>query len=194
MYLNIANNSTYQSLLNKQRKDKFIMVFDLPEALKNSKSNITRNVNRVIPNTLQFSVYGVVIPDFGVPEVEVPYGGQVMKVSSMARKSYANNTINFTIDNMFNNYWAIYKWLQIFNNERTGMYKSDLPTDKATLRSYETTLTIYGLDEYNNRVIQFNFYHAFPVLLGGIKYSDRDNTEMESSFEYTYHQFEAILL
>jgi len=194
MYLNIANNNTAQSYFNKQRKDKFIMVFDLPAALKSNKNNVTRSNNRIIPDTLQFSVYGLIIPEFTVPEVEVPYGGQIMKVSSMARPSYPKNTISFTIDNMFNNYWVIYKWIQMFNNERLGIYKSDLPRDQATLKSYETTVTVYGLDEYNNRVIQFNFLHAFPTSLGGIKYSDRDGTEMESTFDYVYHQFEAVLL
>jgi len=194
MNLNIANNLNYQSYLNKQRKDKFVMVFDLPAALKNNKNNITRSNKRIIPDSLQFSVYGLIIPEFTVPEIEVPYSGQTLKISSMARPSYPKNTINFTIDNMFNNYWVIYKWIQMFNNERLGLYKSDLAKDPATLKSYETTVTIYGLDEYNNRVIQFNFLHAFPTTLGGIKYSDRDGSEMESTFDYVYHQFEAVLL
>ena len=194
MYLSISNPTNYQSVLNKQRKDKFIMVFDLPLALKGNKNNITRANNKVIPDSMQFSIYGLVIPEFAVPEIEVPYSGQVMKISSMARPSYAKNTINFTVDNMFNNYWVIYKWIQMFNNERTGLYKSDMPRDGALLKNYESTITIYGLDEYNNRNIQFNFLHAFPTTLGGIKYSDRDAGEMECTFDYVYHQFEAILL
>ena len=194
MNIPVDNNIQIQSLLNKQRKDKFVMVFSLPEALKTIKSDIKRSNNAVIPNTMQFSIYGTVIPDIAVPEKEVPYGGQTLKVSSMARPSYPNNKINFTVDNLFNNYWVIYKWLEILNQERESIYRSNIPKDKGSLKNYETTINVFGLDEYNNRVIQFNFLHCFPVLLGGIQYSDRDATEMESTFEFTYHQLEVTLL
>jgi hypothetical protein len=194
MNIPMTGNMQIQSMLNKQRKDKFVMVFSLPEALKIIKSDLSRSNIEVIPNTMQFSIYGTVIPDIQVPEKEVPYGGQVLKVSGMARPSYPNNKVNFTVDNMFNNYWVIYKWLEIFNHERQSIYKSQIPLDKGSLKNYETTITIYGLDEYNNRVIQFQFYHCFPVTLGGIGYSDRDSSEMESFFEFAYHQLEVSLL
>jgi hypothetical protein len=194
MNIPIAKNSYFQSYLNKTRKDKFIMVFTLPEALKLIKSKLSRTNKTIIPDTLQFSVFGSVIPEISVPEVEVPYSGQTMKVTSYARPSYPKNKINFTVDNLFNNYWVIYKWLQLFNDERKGFYSSSLQEDKGQLKNYETNLTVFGLDEYSNRIIQFNYYHAFPVSLGGINYSDRDPGELESSFEYSYHQFESILL
>jgi hypothetical protein len=194
MNIPVTSNMQQQSLLNKQRKDKFVMVFNIPEVLKIIKSDISRANNKVIPNTVQFSIYGTIIPDISIPEKEVPYGGQVLKVSSMARPSYPNNVINFTIDNMFNNYWVIYKWLEVLNQEKESVYKSKIPLDKGSLKNYETTITVFGLDEYNNRVIQFNFYHCFPVKLGGIQYSDRDPGELESTFEFAYHQLEATLL
>ena len=170
------------------------MVFSLPETLKAIKASVGRRNNSVIPDTMQFSIYGSVIPTFTVPEKEVPYDGQVMKVTSYTRPSYPKNVINFTVDNMFNNYWVIYKWLQIFNSEKESIYKSKVTNDTGSLKNYETTISIFGLDEYNNRVIEFKYYHAFPVSLGGITYSDRDSNELESTFEYVYHQFEAILL
>lgn len=194
MNIPIQNTQIYQSYLNKQRKDKFILVLTLPEVLKTIKNKVRRSNNTVIPDTMQFSIYGNVVPDISVPEVEVPYGGQVMKVSSMARPSFPKNTVNFTVDNMFNNYWVIYKWLQIFNDERRGGYESNVPKDTGLLKNYDTNISVYGLDEYNNRVIEFKYYHAFPVNLGGITYSDRDPGELESTFDFTYHQFESILL
>lgn len=170
------------------------MVFTLPEVLKAIKNKVRRSNTTVIPDTMQFSIYGNIVPDITVPDVEVPYGGQVMKVSSMSRPSYNKNTINFTVDNMFNNYWVIYKWLQIFNNEKQGGYESNVPRDTGLLKNYETNISVFGLDEYNNRVIEFKYHHAFPTNLGGISYSDRDSGELESTFDYTYHQFESILL
>lgn len=189
MNIPFAENNTFQSYLNKQRKDKFVMVFSLPEALKPLKDTIIRDNDKVLPDTVQFSIYGSVIPDISIPEIEIPYSGQVLKVSGMSRPSYPNNTVNFTIDNMFNNFWVLYKWLQLFNDER---YSTS--TGVNTIDLYSTTITIFGLDEYNNKIIQFNFYNSFPVTLGGIKYSDRDSDEMMSTFDFTYSQFKATLL
>ncbi len=194
MNIPIADPTNFQSYLNKQRKDKFVLVFDLPKALKDIKSTTQRSNNKVIPDTMQFSVYGNVIPEISIPEKEVPYGGQVMKVTSFTRPSFPKNTVNFTVDNMFNNYWVIYKWLQLFNDEREGVYMSTAFKDSGQLKNYETTISVYGLDEYNNRVVEFLFYHAFPVFLGGINYSDRESAEMESTFEFVYGQFETNLL
>jgi hypothetical protein len=189
----MSNLSIFQSPFNKQRKDKFIMVFDLPKILKGQKSFLTRANNRVIPDAVQCSIYGTVIPSLNIPAVNTPYGGQVPKVSSFTRPSFQNMTVNFTIDSLFNNYWNIYRWLNSFNDGKKGLYKTPIPSE-GLMPDYQTTITIYGRDEFNKNIIKFNFYHCFPVNLGGIGYSDRDANEMESSFEYAYHQFEAELL
>lgn len=189
----MSNLSIYQSPFNKQRKDKFIMVFDLPKILKPQKSVLVRANNKVMPDSVQFSIYGTVIPSLAIPEVKVPYGGQVPKVTSYNRPSFENMTVNFTIDNLFNNYWVMYRWLNSFNDGKKGIYNSPLPS-KGFMPDYQTNITIYGRDEYNKNIIKFNFYHCFPVNLGGVSYSDRDAGEMESSFQYAYHQFEAELL
>ncbi len=170
------------------------MVFTLPDVLLDKKSSVTRSNQKVLPNSVQFSIYGVVVPQVAVPDVKVPYGGQTMKVTSYARPSYEVMDVNFMVDNMFNNYWVIYQWLNVLNDDMRSIYNSQLPNDSGKLSKYNTTITVYGLDEYNKRVIQFNYYNAFPTLLGGIKYSDRDPSEMESNFSYSFSQFEPILL
>lgn len=188
-----SNLSIYQSAFNKQRKDKFIMVFDLPKILKKQQSVLDRGNNKVIPDAVQCSIYGTVIPSLNIPSANVPYGGQVPKVSTYNRPSFENMTVNFTIDNMFNNYWNIYRWLNSFNDGKTGLYNAPIKSD-GFMPDYQTNITIYGRDEYNKNVIKFDFLHCFPVSLGGVSYSDRDATEMESSFQYSYHQFKAELI
>lgn len=183
-----------QSPLNRQRKDKFFMVFSLPNIMKDLKSSTTRSPDKVIPDTLQFSIYGLAVPEVKVPQKEVPYAGHTLKVSSFARPSYQPLNINFMVDNLFNNYWVIYKWLNFLNDAKTSLYNSNMEKDTGFLDKYSTTISVYGLDEYNNRIIQFNYYNAFPTALGGIKYNDRDPSELESNFEYTFFQFEPILL
>ena len=193
--ISLATSSLYQSALNRQRKDKFVMVFSLPEVLKDQKSNTVRSNNRIIPNSVQFSVYGLVVPQIAVPQKEAPYSGQTLKVTSFTRPSYQPLKVDFMVDNMFNNYWVISRWLNAFNDVATGLYTTNNTSEKNThLDKYQTTITVFGLDEYNNRVIQFNYYNAFPTSLGGINYNDRDPSEMASSFEYSFFQFESILL
>jgi hypothetical protein len=193
--ISIATPGFYQSALNRQRKDKFVMVFTLPDILKDQKSNTARSNNRVIPNSVQFSIYGLVVPQIAVPQKEASYAGQTLKVTSYTRPSFQPLKVDFMVDNMFNNYWVINKWLNSLNDARTGLYTPNINTEKNThLDKYQTTITVFGLDEYNNRVIQFNYYNAFPISLGGINYSDRDPSEMSSSFEYSFYQFESILL
>jgi hypothetical protein len=189
----MSNLSIIQSSFNKQRRDKFIMVFDLPKILKPQKSALERANNRVIPDAIQCSIYGAVIPSLNIPDVKMPYGGQVAKATSYSRPSFENMSVKFTIDNLFNNYWNIYRWLNSFNDAKSGLYNSPIPSD-GFMKDYQTNITIYGRDEYNKNVIKFDFYHCFPVSLGGVQYSDRDSTEMESSFDYSYHQFKAELI
>lgn len=189
----MSNLSIFQSPFNKQRRDKFIMVFELPKILKSQKSVLERKNTRVIPDAVQCSIYGTIIPSLNIPAVNTPYGGQTAKVTSYVRPSFENMTVNFTIDNLFNNYWNIYRWLNSFNDAKTGLFNAPILSE-GFMPDYQTTITVYGKDEYNKNVIQFDFYHCFPVSLGGIGYSDRESGEMESSFQYAYHQFEAKLL
>ena len=91
-----------QAPLNKNRQDKFILVLNIPEGIKEITDNITRNTNRVMPNNLEISIAGTVTPNISIPEKTVPYGAQTVKVSSHARPSYDSLDINFKIDNEFN--------------------------------------------------------------------------------------------
>ena len=77
-----------QAMLNKTRRDKFIMVVNPPNILRPYLNQYTRNNGEVNLESFQFSVYGIVVPTMSVPEVETKYAGQVMKVTSYARPSY----------------------------------------------------------------------------------------------------------
>lgn len=178
-----------QSPFNKQRKDKFILSLNPPKILKPIIVNVEeRNDKRVNFNALQMSVYGAVVPQMTVPGVSISYAGASSKISSFVRPDYPVLKIKFTVDNQFNNYWFLYKWLQVLNDNKTGSAAANL-----TLDDYATNITIFGLDEYNVRVIKFDYIGAFPVSLDGIDYSDRDATEMVSSFEFGYSRFIASL-
>lgn len=187
-----------QSPFNKTRKDKFLMVLDVPLPLKSISSKFNRNDINILPDSLQFSVFGTIVPEINVPAVENRYAGQTQYVTSHARVPYPPITVNFTVDNRFNNYWVIYSWLNFMNDASTGLYDTgDLasstsnivqPNAKGLYSQYKATVSIFGLDEYNKRVIEFKYTDAFPTNLGNISYSYRDADELESSFTLNYSQ------
>jgi len=231
-----------QSIFNKARKDKFILVLTLPPILRNINTPIlSRRAKELVQlDSLQFSVWGSVVPEIVVPEKELGVYGQHYKVTSQARASYPPVQVYFTIDNRFSNYWVLWKWLEILNHPiDSGMpdYFADWdqtaqkrPISEKQLRQkeslirerllnqkeqagsvanvsnnqqismvndfldYQTIITVYAIDEYNTKMIQFDYSNAFITKLDGITYSYRDPDEMESSFTFSFNQLDINLI
>lgn len=188
-----------QSILNKNRKDKFLLILNLPNILKNvNKSDLNERSSKYLNlDSLQYSVYGSVVPSITIPEVDVPYSGQVPKYTSYARPAYSSITIKFTVDNQFNNWWVLWYWLDLINNSLQGSYNANNLSDSLTYKnvhSYETDITVYGLDEYNNKKIQFDYSRAFITGLGNIEYDYRDPELIESSFVFAFSQLKTQLI
>ena len=200
---------TQQSILNKSRKDKFLLVLNLPDALKklNTAGQITRDKDHLNLDALQYSIYGTIVPETSIQPFALPYGGQTFNVSTGKRDNYSAITVNFTVDNGFNNWWVLWKWLNFINDATLSVSDSSnlstlpknsmdkvLYTNTRNLQPYQTKISIYGVDEYNNKKIQWNYTNAFITNLAGITYSYRDGNEMESSFTFTFSQLIAELL
>jgi len=190
----MAVNQNSQSFLNKSRADKFHLVFSLPPALRKIDSKTERQTFNVNEDAFQFSVYGAVVPAIDVPALEIPYAGSNLYNSTHARNPFPPVTVNFTIDNGFNNYWVLYKWLDLMHDEKEGLFDADgLVTDDA-FESYQTDMTLYGLDEFNNKRIQFTYTKAFPVTVGEIEYNYRTADEITSSMTFVYSQIHSQLI
>ena len=184
-----------QSVLNKSRTDKFIMSLSLPKALRDVNTKNDRQNTNVIQDSLQFSIYGVVIPSVVVTDVEGRYSGQTFHFTSHKRPAYNNVKVKFTIDNRFNNYWVIYKWINLLNNNQEGFFHAeDIPIVKQPYELYSTNITVFGLDEYDKKTIQFDFVGVIPVSLGSIDYNYRETSEIETEFEFSFSQLIAKLL
>lgn len=193
----------HQSITNKARSDKFILVLTLPQVLKDLNTAILspRTQEYIQEDALQFSIWGVVVPSVSVPAQNVRWGGQPYKITGQSRPEYQPIAINFTIDNAFNNYWLLWKWLDKMNKIRpSGMdtyfadknIKNSILSPKYT--DYQTTLTVFALDEYNNKVAKFDYYNSFITELGEIRYNYRDETELESNFVFVFNQMDIVLL
>ena len=193
-----------QSQFNKSRLDKFLLVLNLPETLKNiSKESLEERDNDVIiKNTLQFSVYGSIVPKIEVPHETLGYAGQSFKVSKHTRPPYENVSVNFTVDNQFNNYWILYKWLDLLNDDKLSKFNGkDLVTNPqfdAVLQNnpksfapptlYQSDFSIYSKDEFDKNTVKFTYKNAFPVSIGGINYNYREPGEIETTFEFAFSQ------
>jgi hypothetical protein len=190
----MSNEVSYiQSPFNKSRKDKFLMVFSMPPMLRPYVSKFYTSEKTFMPDALQFSIYGAIVPSIEVPAVNVRYSGQTLSQSSHSRTVYEPNTVNFTVDNRYSNYWVIYTWLSVLNNDMREAYDNinpplgDLVPPGPNL-DYRTDISVFALDEYNKKVMEFLYKDAFPTQLGGISFNYRDPGEIESSFTYAYSQ------
>ena len=194
----------YQSALNRSRNDKFILILDLPLALK-SNYDSTLNQNLKI-DSLQFAIYGSPVPAISVPAIDIPFGGQVHKTSSMSRPAYDPLNVKFLVDNGYNNYWILWKWLNLFNDSKksftniTTSIDSTIspaikdPTIINPLSKYVSNFTIYGLDEFNNKIISFAYKNVFPTTLSELNFSNQDPSEINSSVTFVFDQLNVELL
>jgi len=223
----------HQSILNKARKDKFLLVLDVPKVLKDINSN-TRSNDLVNLDKLQFSVFGSVVPTVNVPNQTINTYGQPYNITSMSRPPYEPITVGFNVDNNFDNYWVLWKWLAILNDpKKSGMTDyftefreeknrvmdniRDLSKDPNNLLNnektepvknvtykhiemqndytdYQTTITIYGLREYNEQIVRFDYTNAFIINLGQINYDYKDPSEIDCSFQFVFNQMDVTLL
>jgi len=184
---NLVNYS--QSPFNKTRKDKFLLVLNFPDGLKDISKKLTRSNESILPDTIQFSVYGAIVPDVEVPVLNVRYTGQTLAASSHARPPYPACTVNFTVDNRFNNYWTIYKWLDLLTSSEDGIVDKDnilVKNNRTDLMKYAANISIFALDEYDKRTVEFVYTNAFPTSLGGINFNNRDASEIETTFTFNY--------
>jgi hypothetical protein len=190
--------ATQQSVLNRSGKDKFILVLNLPLVLR--KQTLSDELLRLDP--LQISVFGTVVPPIQIPSNEVRYGGQSYNVSSYSRPNYPPLPVNFIIDNKFRNYWILWKWLTVLNDPKTSYYTGTDPkletwkdrVESGIVTEYQTNFSIIGLNEYNQRTVEFTFYNAFITNLGGINYDYNDTDLVKSSAEFQFSQLEVNLL
>jgi hypothetical protein len=205
-----------QTVLNKSRQDKFLLVIDTPKVLKDYQTSSARSNTLLNRDKMQFSVIGLNLPQHNIPAAPVPFMGQTTHVTGQTRDAYPPAKVSFTIDNNFDNYWFIWKWLYILNHPReSGMdgYFAEFKQlrnsvldpirnignnqiKKSTLKpitfreikmvhdytDYQTTISLVGIREYNEKIIQFDYYNA------------RETNELGCSFDFSFGQIDIKLL
>lgn len=186
-----------QSYLNKAREDKFILVFDLPPILKPIARKYNRENKTLIPDSVQFSVFGTVIPDVTVKGVETRFAGSTLYMSSFSKDTPPPVSVKFVIDNMYNNYFTIWSWLNLLHDHKTGVYNErGLEPEDANFNDYMVDMSVYGLDEFGKKRIHFKYVKAFPTSVDPIEYDQKgeEGVELTSGFTFLFSQMHVEIL
>lgn len=188
--------TTQQSQLNVTRKDKFLLIINIPPILKPLLQKEDRYCRGGNLERLQMSIWGFVVPEISINRLDISYGGQVAKFSGLSRPAYTPVSINFTIDNRFDNYFILYKWLDIQNDSTYSSFDKDelKPNAKGYGKDYKSTFTVIALDEYEKPTAKWDYSGAFLTNLGAINASYRESTELESTFTFEFSQLKMSLL
>lgn len=191
-----------QAILNRSRSDKFLMVLEIPSMLKKKYDKVLDSTFKA--DSLQFTIYGSPVPSISVPAIDLPFDGQVYKASSMSRPAYDPLSIKFFVDNGYKNYWMIWQWLNLFNDAKTSssnitIQSRHLNIDgdskmSVSMKDLISRFSIFALDEYNNRIISFDYTDAFPISLGELNFSHQDSSEVSCNVNFAFNQLQVNLL
>lgn len=167
------------STLNVSRKDKFFLVITIPCCLRSIDRKCARECGFVDSDTIQYRVFGANIPAINRPSISRAWDGKTVKFSGNGIDPYDPVVVNYTIDNQFNNYNFLVKWLEC---------------QGCSMLDYQTTITMFALDEYNRQVAQWTMFGAFPTTVGDIQFNYRDTEELESSFTFEFSKLNFELM
>jgi hypothetical protein len=193
----------YQSSLNRSRNDKYLLIIDIPKALKNKYD--TGFNSKFLADPLQITIYGSPVPDVKIPDIDIPYSGQVYKTSSLNRPAYTPLNVKFLIDNSYYNYWLIWNWLNLFNDYKEGgtdltqitnipLLNDEIPNLTSPMTDFTSRFSIFGLDEYNNKIISFTYTDVFPTSLSEINFSNREADEITCNVTFSFNQLHVDML
>lgn len=175
---------------------------DLPKALKKKEDLVLEE--RYSPDQIQFTTYSSPVPNIKIKEISVPFGGQVYNISSLSRPAYEALSVKFLIDNGYKNYWILWKWLDLFNDNETSTTKLTEPFSQHysdgkiilsnPMSDFTTTFSIFGIDEYNNKIIEFKYKQAFITSLSNIDFSSQAGDEITCTASFIFNRLEVNLL
>lgn len=179
-----------ESPLNKTFADKYYFIFELPEALKNLKTDkaIIKNGMGVNKKALQWSIIKAEVPSVNIKAAEANYAGGTLRYSTHTKSPYDPFKLTFKVDSNYLNYFTIYEWINFIYGEKEGHFDEENLTSSKSFTSYAIPVSIVGLDEYNNPVIQWIFTYAFPTDLSAISLDYTSTEEIEFTVTFVFSQ------
>lgn len=179
-----------QSRLNKALKDKWVLIFQVPEGLQDLiKENLTGK-DTLDLNALQYSLVSFNSPDITVKAISQRYGSGNLYVSSHSKDPFELLSIKFKVDNRYANWAVIYEWLNLLHDEKEAIPDPrNLMGKRLHVDTYWTNLALLCLDEYNNVKLQFTYTKAFPTKISGIDFDYTNTDEIEATVNFAFSQF-----
>lgn len=179
-----------QNPLNRTYEDKFLFIFNLPDALKNIQHKYVQNIMSAGVTTKAITM---TLTDFSIPEKTIksqfiPYGGGHLAISTHTIDPYQPFKINFKADDKLANYFTIYEWINFIQNERKGYFDAEDITDKTTFKAYTTNMSVVALDPYNNPIAQIMFLGAFPTSISSIDLNYKNTNDVNCSATFVFSQ------
>jgi hypothetical protein len=62
------------------------------------------------------------------------------------------------------------------------------------MTDFTSRFSIFGLDEYNNKIISFNYTDVFPTSLSEINFSNREGDEITCNATFSFNQLHIDML
>ena len=181
-----------QSPLNKTFADKFLFIFEMPEALKKLHQTSDDGISK---KALQWSIVKAEVPNINIKAGQANYAGGTLHYSTHTKSPYDPFKVTFKIDSNYLNYFTIYEWINFIYGESEGHFDENNLTDSGTFPAYAVPVSIVGLDEYNEPVIQWIFTYAFPTDLSSVNldYTSTDEIEFTATFVFSQMRIRNIL-
>lgn len=174
-----------QSPLNKTFADKFLFIFELPQALKKLHQSADDGISK---KALQWSIIKADVPNINIKAGQANYAGGTLHYSTHTKSPYDPFKVTFKIDSNYLNYFTIYEWINFIYGESEGHFDQDNLTDSENFTVYAVPVSIVGLDEYNEPVIQWIFTYAFPTDLSSINLDYTSTNEIEFTVTFVFSQ------
>lgn len=134
---------------------------------------------------LEYNIFGHEVPEVSIPPQALDYNGHTLNVTSHKRENGSPLDVNFLVDNLYSNYWVIWKWLDLMWKEDEGIAGYG-DVRRLPPKEYMTKITIYALDGYNTRRISWTYHNAFVTKLKGIRFDHQDQEGIKSAFSFAY--------
>lgn len=178
------------SPLNKTFADKYLFIFQLPEALKdvNAAKIAGKDLGSVDKKALQWSIVKAEVPSISIKAAQINYAGSNLRYSTHTKSPYDPFKLTFKVDSNYKNYFTIYEWINFIYGETDGRFDENDLSDIETFKSYAVPVSIVGLDEYNNPIIQWIFTYAFPTELSSISLDYTSTEEIEFTATFVFSQ------
>lgn len=214
--------TTKQSFLNKTRNDKFILVLSAPLAIAEDADRLGLNDIQMsvygspvpsinIPAEVvnwkgqQYKVTSMSRDSYDDLQVNFTIDNDFKNYWFLWRWLDILNKVEDTgMDPYFNEYSDFNKTGKVSGSGKTLdedivkeiKYKEVInkKSNKSVYPDYQIDLTLFGIDEYNNKKIKFTYTDAFITNLGEIAYNYRDSDQAECSVNFAFSQLHAELV